>query len=133
MALSFERVGNGFKLEFTWDGMVLIARVIGPHDTFDISVAYWKVVASERERLGADRVLVLEELLESGPRETVVDLFPELVNLGFQGHRVAFVDNVDWHRAEQEQVAILARENGIRAAVFADSHQALTWLRYGDD
>ncbi|HET9048636.1 MAG TPA: hypothetical protein VFN29_06735 [Chiayiivirga sp.] len=96
-------------------------------------MSYWKIVASERERLAADRVLVLEELLESGPRETVVDLFPELVKLGFQGHKVAFVDNVDWHRAEQEQVAILARENGIHAAVFADSHQALTWLRYGGD
>ncbi len=133
MAIAFEREGDGFKLCFAWDGDVLIARVLGQHDTFELSVAYWMIVAAERARLNAHRVLVLEELVESGPRERVVELFPELVGLGFQGHKVAFVDSADWHRAEQEQVAILARENGIQAAVFADSHQALTWLRYGGD
>ena len=125
-------VGNGFELHFRWDGDVLVVQVEGPHDSFEISLAYWQMIADERARLGAKRVLVLENLKETADEHLVLDLSEHLVKLDFQGTRVAFVDAVDYHRSVQEYVAIRARERGITAAIFGDASQAMTWLRHGE-
>lgn len=122
-----------FEVRFSWDGDVLVARVEGPHDSFHISLEYWKEIARERVRVGARRVLVLENLEETGEPEMVLELTEHLVSLDFQGAKVAFVDRVDFHREEQEQIILIARERGIQAGVFSDEQQAMTWLRHGED
>lgn len=125
--------GEGFEVRLRWDRDVLIARVEGPHDSFDISLAYWKVIADERKRRDAKRLLVIENLQETVEPGLAVDLFEDIVKLGFGGVRVAFVDNVDSHRSIQEYVALLARERNIVAAIFNDENQAMTWLRHGEE
>ena len=133
MALVHTVAGDGFDVHFSWDGDVLTGRVEGMHDSFAISLAYWKVIAAERKRIGARRLLVLEELEETAASEVLIELFAHLVTLDLEGIKVAFVDCVDTQRAEQEHVAILARESGIIAAIFADENQARTWLRHGEE
>lgn len=133
MALARTVAGAGFEVNFSWDGDVLAARVAGPHDSLAISLAYWKVIAAERARIGAKRLLVLEELEETAAPEMVLQLFEHLLKLDLQGTRVAFVDDVDSQRSEQEHVAILARESGILAAIFSDENEARTWLRHGEE
>lgn len=133
MAAVHTVAGDGFDVHFSWDGDILAAQVEGPHDSFAISLAYWKVVAAERKRIGAKRLLVLEYLEETAEPELALELFEHLVKFEFQGSRVAFVDGIDSHRSAQEHVAILARESGITAAIFADENQARTWLRHGEE
>jgi len=132
VALAHTVVGEDFEVHFSWDGDILAARVTGPHDSLAISRAYWKVIATERARIGAKRLLVLEELEETAASEMVLQLFEHLLKLELQGSRVAFVDAVDSQRSEQEHVAILARERGIVAAIFSDENEARTWLRHGE-
>lgn len=125
--------GNGFEIHFRWNGDVLVAQVEGPCDSYDVSLAYWKVIASERVRVGAERVLVLEHLKGTGDEDEVLELAAALLELDFVGTKVAFVDDVDYHRSIQEHIAIQARERGILAAIFSDAQQALTWLRHGEE
>lgn len=133
MALVHTVAGDGFDVHFSWDSDVLTAQVEGLHDSFAISLAYWKVIAAERKRIGAKRLLVLEYLEETVASGLALELFEHLVTLGFQGSRVAFVDGVDSHRSVHEHVAILARESGIMTAIFSDENQARTWLRHGEE
>ena len=98
-----------------------------------ISLAYWGAIARERVRVGARRVLVIENLEQNGDPEEVLALFGELIQLDFDGCKIAFVDRGDDHRSLQEHVAILAREHGILAAVFGQENQAETWLRHGEE
>lgn len=133
MAAVHTVAGDGFDVHFSWDGDVLAAEVEGLHDSFAISLAYWKMIAAERKRIGAKRVLVLENLEETVASELALEVFEHLVNLELQGSRIAFVDGVDNHRSVQEHVAILARENGIMAAIFAEENQARSWLRHGEE
>ncbi len=125
--------GEGFEVRLRWDREVLIAYVEGPHDSLEISLAYWKLVAAERKQRDAKRVLVVENLLETTEPAVALELFDELAKMGFEGVRIAFVDNVDSHRSIQEHVALLGRERNIIGAVFGDENQALTWLRHGED
>lgn len=126
-------IAEEFEIHFEWDGDILSARVEGPSDSFEISLAYWKMIAAERVRCGAERVLVLEYLKQTGKEGDVMALSEHLVELDFQGAKVAFVDLSDAHRAAQEHVTIIAREHGIQASIFGTKNQALTWLRYGED
>lgn len=133
MAAAHTVKGDGFEVRLHWDRDVLIARVEGPHDSFEISLAYWKVIADERKRRDAKRLLVIENLRDTAEPALAVELFEDIVKLGFEGVRVAFVDNVDSHRSIQEYVALLARERNIVAAIFSDENQAMTWLRHGEE
>ncbi len=122
-----------FEIRFFWDGDVLVATVEGRHDSFEISLAYWKLIADERVARSARRVLVLENLEESGEPGIGFGLFEHLVELDFRGVKLAFVDCIDAHRSAHEQMAIMAREHGILAGIFGDKGQALTWLRHGEE
>ena len=126
-------VGEGFEIRFSLTAGILRAQVEGPHDSFDISLAYWKAISEERRRCGARRVLVIENLVEDGNPEETLALFGELVELGFDGCKVAFVDLGSEPRSVHEHVAILAREHGILAGVFGQENEAEIWLRHGEE
>lgn len=126
-------VGEGFELHFSLDAGLLRAQVDGPHDSFAISVAYWMAISAERHRCGARRILVIENLIENGNPEETLALFEKLIDLDFQGCKVAFVDRGSEQRSVHEHVAILAREHGILAAVFGEESEAAIWLRHGEE
>ena len=124
--------GDGFTLTFTWHGDHLRAQVDGQHDTFEISFAYWSLIAEECERRRATRVLVVENLAEAGQDEVDVPrLVDAIVALGFHHIRVAFVDLIDAHLQAMEHGEILARERQITGRVFSHENEAVNWLRHG--
>ncbi|MCX7555580.1 hypothetical protein OS187_01835 [Xanthomonadaceae bacterium JHOS43] len=125
--------GAGFEIHFSLTGGVLRAQIEGLHDSFEISLAYWKEISEERRRCGAQRLLVIENLVEDGRPDELLELFENLVGLGFEGCKVAFVDNGNEERSMHEYVAILAREHGILAAVFSEESAATIWLRHGEE
>lgn len=125
--------GEGFEVHFSQLGDVLRAQVEGPHDSFEISLAYWVKIAEERERCAARRILVIENLIEDGTPHELLALFDRLTAMGFEGCKVAFVDNGNEELAPREHIAILAREHGILAAVFSEETAAAIWLRHGEE
>lgn len=126
-------VGDGFEIHFSFSAGVLRAQVEGPHDSFDVSIAYWKAIVQERLRLDATRLLVVENLADSTRAEVTLSMADELLKLDFIGCRVAFVDRGLVNRSVQELIAMRARDQGIVATVFGDEGQAINWLRHGID
>lgn len=126
-------LGNGFEIHFSFVSGVLRAQVEGPHDSFDVSIAYWKAIVEERLRLGATRILVVENLADSTHADVTLSMADELLKLDLAGCRVAFVDRGVDNRSVQELIAMRARDQGIIAAVFGDEGQAINWLRHGID
>jgi hypothetical protein len=121
----------GFTLRFEGRGDYLHVRVDGEHDTFEISLAYWTEVARACAERGTTRVMVVENLQESGDPLELERLIDAIVALGFREIRLAFVDLVQSHLAAMEHGEILARERGIAGRVFGDEASAERWLRYG--
>jgi hypothetical protein len=123
--------GDGFVLTFSWHGDHLRAQVDGQHDTYEISLAYWTLIAEECRRRSVQRVLVVENIVEAGHTVDLAQLVDAMVALGFRDIRIAFVDLVDEHLRAMEHAEILARERDISGRVFADERDALRWLRHG--
>lgn len=124
-------VDQRFDLQFCWRGDYLRAQVDGEHDSFEISLGYWTRIASECHLRNARRLLVVENLAETGDTLDLERLIDAVVALGFRDIRVAFVDLIDSHLAAMEHGEILARERGITGRVFADENDAVRWLRHG--
>ena len=125
--------GSGFEIHFSLTSGVLRAQVEGPHDSLDVSIAYWKEIVAERVRHGVTRLLVVENLADSTRTEVTLSMADELLKLDLIGCRVAFVDRGVDNRSVQELIAMRARDQGIIAAVFGDEGQAINWLRHGID
>ncbi|MBB5206629.1 hypothetical protein [Chiayiivirga flava] len=123
--------GDGFVLRFSWHGDHLRAQVDGEHDTYEISLAYWMLVAQECARRQATRVLVVENIAQQGDDVDLPKLIDAIIALGFRDIRVAFVDLVEAHMKAMEHGEILARERHITGRVFAHEHDAVRWLRHG--
>ena len=125
--------GEGFEVRFSLTGGVLRAQGECLHDSVEISVAYWSKIAEERRRCDVRRVLVIENLIEDGRPDQLLALFERLTTMGFDGCKVAFVDNGNEQLSLHEHIAILAREHGILAAVFCEESAATFWLRHGEE
>lgn len=123
--------GDGFRLRIESRGDYLRAQVDGPRDSFAISLAYWTAVAQACRERGARRLLVVENLAESGRPIDLERLVDAIVALGFRDVRVAFVDLVEAHLRAMEHGEILARERGVVGRVFGREDEAERWLRHG--
>lgn len=126
-------VGDGFELHVSVVAGILRAQVEGPHDTLAISMAYWTKIVEERTRSGLQRVLVIENLEETGSLDDLMPLLDHLIKLDLVGCKVAFVDSGSSQRSAQEHMTIVAREHGILAGVFGDENEAMIWLRHGEE
>ena len=134
MAKEYVVHGDGFDAYFTWFGDYLLARVEGLHDNLAISLAYWKTVFAECARWLAKRLLVLENLIESGENMDPKVIFEHLLALMIDKNlRIAFVDRNESNWAMQEQITLMAREEGIITRIFTQQRDAVTWLRHGID
>ncbi len=133
MGTRYTTAGDGFEVHFNLISGVLRAQVEGPHDSYSISIAYWRVIANERLQTGARCILVIENLADSTSSDVTLSMADALLELGFEGCRVAFVDSGTVNVSAQEHIAIMARERGIVAAVFSQEAEALNWLRHGEE
>lgn len=123
--------GQGFELLLQWRGDYLRAQVVGEHDDYAISLGYWTEVARACHERKAERVLVVENLQQTGREVDLERPVDAIVALGFRDVRVAFVDLVESHLEAMEHGEILARERGVVGRVFGREQEAERWLRYG--
>jgi hypothetical protein len=70
----------------------LYAEVSGPHDSFEISMAYWAVVAEQCHLRKTKRLLVFERLGQYRGERNMTLLIDSIIALGFEHIRVAYVD-----------------------------------------
>ena len=106
----------------------LYAYVEGQHDSYEISKAYWQEIANEVARLGADRVLIDENIAESVAVAEIYELASEIPTMGFSSARVAFVDRYLDHHEVNSFAELVAVNRGMRGKVFNDLEEAERWL-----
>ncbi len=106
----------------------LYAAVTGEHDSYEISRAYWQEIADEVVRTNAQRVLIDENIVESGTMADVFTLATEIPKMGFGSARIAFVDRyLDQHEVNAfgELVAV---NRGLNGKAFNSITEAEAWL-----
>lgn len=108
------------------DGYVLF-RVTGPCGGSEAQREIWGRIAREAGKVGARRILVIEDLPTSG-FGGVLDAVAAAVAQGIGRFRVAFVDLREGAQAFAEFGAVLARNRGVDARVFATEAEAERWL-----
>lgn len=109
----------------------LYAEVIGPVDSFEITMAYWTAVAKQCHLRDTRRLLVLERLGEYVGERDMTVMIDAIIALGFEHIRVAFVDAFVEHLAIAEVGELLAIERGVEGRVFGSVQEAERWLRIG--
>lgn len=123
--------GPGFRICYDHYPEYLRAYVFDGTDSLDVSIAMWRMMADECESTGAQRLLVVEDLLstiDNAGMEAVVDVISQLF---VSTLRLAFVelrDNIEG----AEFGEILCMERGMKARVFSHEAEARYWLIYGE-
>jgi hypothetical protein len=124
--------GQHFGVRFEDRADYLYAEVTGRKGDHDVGVAYWRVLADEVGRRGAQRLLVDARL--EGPAmapEGLGRVISQFVGSPLEGVRIAYLEASAKHVPAMEHGAIRAAELGFEARVFLDAGTAERWLRYG--
>ena len=109
----------------------LYARVSGPRDNRDISIAYWTLVAEQVHLRKARKLMVVEALGEREGEHEVPFMVDALIEMGLDKIQVAFVVNRIDILGAMEHGEILALERGANGRVFGNATVAERWLRHG--
>lgn len=105
----------------------LYARVGGPEDTVEVSIAYWKELALACAAEGARRLMVVEELEGTARPGDMAEVVGGLLQLGFHDIRVAFVDATE-DASLLVAAEIRIRQHGFTGRVFRREADAERWL-----
>lgn len=122
--------GEGFSVSLQRMEGFLRAHVFGGRDSLEVSIAMWRLLGRECERRGIRKLLVVEDLDAGLDMAEIEQLIDAVVDYGFRGMQVAFVDLRQETNAN-EHGEILAVERGVTGRVFPDEAQARRWLRFG--
>ncbi len=117
-----------YDLAFEVREKYLFAIVRGEHDNFAISSAYWREIGERLTELGIDKVLVVEDIVEQSPLVDVYNLSAQLVELGFRGVAIAFVDRYSSHQELNDFGVIVGTNRGLIGNAFATEAEAEMWL-----
>ena len=123
--------GDGFKIRIEPQHGYLRAYVHDGHDSLDVSIAMWKLLAEQCRKYNARRLLVLEDLdgtVDVPDSDKVIDA---MVDFGFTKIRTAFVE-LQSDQQGSELGAILLTERGVQIHVGGDEYTARHWLMYGE-
>jgi hypothetical protein len=120
----------GFDLSLDQRDHYLFARVDGPEDTYEVSVAYWSRLRAECEARGTRRLLVLEALEGNAVPSEARQVVEALVQMGFHDIRIAYVDATE-DAALLVSSEIRAARAGVTARVFRRVDEAESWLLEG--
>ncbi|WP_240098860.1 hypothetical protein [Thermomonas flagellata] len=127
--------GNGYRLEFEYQPPLLSVHLRGavaPDENLAVTTEYWQQIARVVRELGAEQLLVLDEL----PGEVMTDaelqrFFDSLAGLGLEKAQIAYVEARLDQVARIEYAQLLAQERGYRVRAFANEPEARLWLHYG--
>ncbi|GAB1596915.1 hypothetical protein [Lysobacter claricitrinus] len=116
-----------YTLRFEPREHYLFARVDGPEDTFEVSIAYWTEIEAECRARGVRRLLVVEALAGNAVPAEMADVVDALIGMGFRDMRVAYVD-----ATEDAGLLVAAEARAVNAGlvgrVFRDEAGAERWL-----
>ena len=131
--MSMSRVvdGPGFRIRYDGEPGYLRAHVYDGTDSLQVSMAMWRMLGEECRAVGANRLLVLEELDSTVDLADVAQVIDSMVDAGFRTVRIAFVELLDDIQGS-EHGEILCLERGIIIRTFSDEDAARRWLMYGD-
>lgn len=117
-----------YDLTFEERDGYLFASVKGEADNFEVSAGYWQEVAEKCQRIGAKKVLIVEDLPGDSSMAEVYQLASALPQMGFYNIKVAFVDeHIDQQELNQfgELVAI---NRGLHGKIFNNVSEAEKWI-----
>lgn len=117
-----------YDLAFEVRENYLYAVVSGEHDNFEISSAYWREIGEKVAELGMDKVLIVEDIAEQSPLVDVYNLSAQLVEIGFRGVAVAFVDRYSSHQELNDFGVTVSTNRGLIGSVFDNDAEAESWL-----
>lgn len=117
-----------YDLAFEARERYLYAYVSGEHDSFEISAAYWSEIARELKEQNIDKVLIVEDIIEQSPVADIYNLSVHLVDMGFRGVKIAFVDRHSGHEELNEFGVLVGSNRGLIAQAFNDETAAEKWL-----
>jgi hypothetical protein len=123
--------GPGFRVCFDDAPGYLRAYVFDGTDSLAVSLAMWRMVAAECQRVAAQRLLVLEDLHATVAEPDLEQLVEAICGSGLVGVRLAFVELRE-DLEGNEMAEIMCRERGMAVRVFAHEDDARRWLVYGD-
>lgn len=123
--------GPGFRIRYTNEQGYLRAHVFDGTDSQAVSIAMWRALGGECRAIGADRLLVLEELRESVDTADIAPVIDAMEQAGLARVRIGFVELLDDIEGS-EYGEILCRERGIVIRTFSVEDAARRWLLYGD-
>lgn len=104
----------------------LECRVSGKDSTANTR-AYWQQLHEAAKKHNIDNILIVEKLEGQPPIGEVYRLVEEHVNK-FWGKRIAFVDRIPDHSADNRLAATLFLNRGVVVEIFDQEADALDWL-----
>lgn len=121
-----------FHIDYQASPGALRAHVTGTKGSIDVTLAYWKAIATEVRRLHPRTLMVIDQMQgDPLPTEHMDAFFESMAGQGLDDVRVAFVEAQGTQVAHVEVAEILARERGFEARVFGNEADASLWLRHG--
>ncbi len=123
--------GPGFRICYDQHPDYLRGYVFDGTDSLEVSLAMWRMLATECETTGAQKLLVVEDLLSTIDHAELEQVIDAICATGLRDMRLAFVEmREDIQGAEFGE--ILCLEHGVMARVFSQEVEARNWLLYGD-
>lgn len=116
-------------LRFEKRPQYLYAFITGQQDSLEASRKVWAKISAECQALGYKKVLVEEEVETNVELVEMYDLCAELVDLGFHGVQIAFVDRVAEQSADNLFAEDVAVNRGLWGRVFSSVAEAEAWLQ----
>jgi hypothetical protein len=117
-----------YELSFEYRPQYLYAYVRGEQDSYEISKQYWQEVADECKKSGCKKVLIEENLRENISMPDMYQFASEILQLGFFGIRVAFVDLQEEQQQLNKFGETVATNRGLFSRIFSNSEEAESWL-----
>ncbi|HUR98948.1 MAG TPA: hypothetical protein VMZ26_12850 [Pyrinomonadaceae bacterium] len=104
------------------------AYVAGEHDNFEICSAYWGEIGEKLTENRITKVMIVEDIAEESPLADVYDLASGLIDMGFRGVKIAFVDRYSSHQELNEFGVLVGSNRGLLGKAFSDEAEAEKWL-----
>jgi hypothetical protein len=117
-----------FTLQFEKRPEYLYAFVKGKKDSYEISRQYWSEVANECRRATRQKVLIEEDIDDEMSMTEMYRFTSEIMEIGFSGIRVAFVDRYISQRELNKFGALVATNRGFFGKICGDVKAAEEWL-----
>lgn len=117
-----------YRLTFEHRPDYLYAYVEGDEDSYEISAMYWREIADEFKANKYTKVLIVEDIIESGTMADAYQLSSELPQMGYMGIKVAFVDKYIEQQDLNQFGELVAVNRGINGKIFNEVNEAEKWL-----